>query len=79
MYDRINPPEHFTGFHHQEHCEKCHTLHYEESLVAVWISIHDYQSWCENCSTEYATAHPILKDELWSIGSTDTENNLTIK
>jgi hypothetical protein len=79
MHDRINPFEDFTGFHHQDYCEKCDALYYEESLVAVWISIHDYQSWCEVCARNHATEHPIIKNELWAIGSTDTENNLTIK
>jgi len=76
MYDNINPP---TSIFEGERCEKCDTQHYDGDLLAVWVSIQDYESWCLDCISEYATLHPILNDELWAIGSTDTENNLTIK
>jgi hypothetical protein len=76
MYDNINPP---TSIFDGERCEKCNELKYEDELYAVWISIEDTESWCLNCINECAKEHPIIKDELWAIGSTDTENNLTIK
>jgi hypothetical protein len=79
MYDSINPTDLTSSIFDGERCQKCDELHYEESLVAVWTSIHDYQSWCEVCARNNATEHPIIKNELWAIGSTDTENNLTIK
>jgi hypothetical protein len=79
MYDSINPTDFTSSIFDGERCQKCDELHYEESLVAVWTSIENYQSWCEVCARNHATEHPIIKNELWAIGSTDTENNLTIK
>ena len=76
MYDNINPP---TSIFDGERCEKCSEMHYESELYLVWTSIQDYQSWCNKCTTDCAILHPILKDEFWKLGSTDTENNLTIK
>ena len=76
MCDRINPP---TSIFDGSRCEKCSEMHYENELWAVWTSIEHYEDWCDKCITECATAHPILNDELWAIGATDTENNLTIK
>jgi hypothetical protein len=76
MYDRINPP---TSIFDGARCEKCSEMHYESELYAVWTCIDKYEEWCNKCTTDCATLHPILNDELWAIGATDTENNLTIK
>jgi hypothetical protein len=76
MCDNINPP---TSIFDGQRCEKCSEMHYESELYAVWTCIDKYAEWCNKCTTEYSTAHPILNDELWAIGATDTENNLTIK
>jgi secreted trypsin-like serine protease len=54
-------------------------MHYESELYVVYTSIEDYQEWCDKCIDNHAKHHPIMKDEFWAIGSTDTENNLTIK
>ncbi len=77
MYDNINPPT----FHvlPAERCEKCSEMHYERELYVVYTSIEDYEEWCDRCIDNHAKEHPIMKDEFWAIGSTDTENNLTIK
>lgn len=60
-------------------CEKCGTLIHNEYGKGVWTSIHDMEHWCDNCEKTHSVKHPILKDESWAIGSTDNENNLTIK
>jgi secreted trypsin-like serine protease len=76
MYDNINPP---TSIFDGERCEKCSEMHYETELYVVYTSIEDYEEWCDKCIDNHSKHHPIMKDELWAIGSTDTENNLTIK
>lgn len=60
-------------------CERCGTLIHNEYGKGVWTSIHDCESWCDNCEKTHTAPHPIHTDERWAIGSTDTENNLTIK
>lgn len=60
-------------------CEKCGSMVHNEYAKPVWTSIHDCEGWCDNCSKSHTLPHPIHTDERWAIGSTDNENNLTIK
>lgn len=60
-------------------CENCGTMVHNEYQKPVWTSIDNCEGWCDNCNNTHTAQHPIHTDERWSIGSTDTENNLTIK
>lgn len=76
MYDRINPPD--TPIEWCK-CQNCGSKVVEYELQQVWLSIEDSEDWCKTCTDNHAKIHPILHPESWAIGSTDNENNLTIK
>lgn len=81
MLDNVNPPSQPIDPNDYATCDNCCKSVFKDFLKKVWTSIwdEDCKDFCSQCVHEHAKPHPMFNDELWEVGSVDTENQLTIK